>query len=196
MTTGIVILAAGGSARLGQSKQRLLYKGKTLLETSVYAAIYSVCKPVIVVLGANADNNDFIGKSENVFIVQNESWQKGIGSSIRCGIKELLKIEPAVTDAIIMLCDQPYADTALLDKLVKTKLETGKQIVASAYNNSIGVPALFDKIFFPLLLQLKGKEGAKKIIFDNEAQVAAIPFPLGSIDIDTTEDYEKLISDK
>ena len=67
---------------------------------------------------------------------------------------------------------------------------TQKPIVACTYKNAIGTPALFDKSFFKLLLELKGQAGAKKIISQNENAVVTVPFPLGYIDIDTKEDYE------
>jgi len=194
MITAAVILAAGGSARLGRPKQQLLYKGKTLLENAVQAAIDSVCRPIIVVLNTGSSNLIPAIAGAEVYIIQNENWQEGIGTSIQCGIKELQKISPPVTDAVIMLCDQPYADSGLLNELIKKRIESGKEIIASEYNNTLGVPALYNHTFFPLLQQLKGKEGAKKIILSNDTSVASVPFPLGDVDIDTHEDYEHLIN--
>jgi len=93
---------------------------------------------------------------------------------------------------ILMVCDQPHVSVEHLQQLMQQKLDTGKGIVASYYKNTMGVPVLFDKLFFPELLALKGQEGAKKLLLQFEQEVAAVPFPLGEVDVDTREDYERL----
>src|SRR6187402_3361996 len=101
--TGIVILAAGGSSRLGQPKQNLIFKGKNLLQHAVNAAIGSGCEPVIVVLGANTQTILPEVDEGEVCIVHNADWQQGMSTSIRAGITQLLKT-PGISGAIIMLC--------------------------------------------------------------------------------------------
>ena len=93
-----------------------------------------------------------------------------------------------------MLADQPYVTTTLLDHLIATHQATGKRIVACTYGDSFGTPALFHKSIFPEFLQLKGDAGAKSIIQHHFNDAAFIPFPEGSIDVDTAEDYQQLIS--
>jgi molybdenum cofactor cytidylyltransferase len=188
--TGIIILAAGSSSRLGEPKQNLVYKGKTLLQNAIDTAISSLCKPVIIVLGANADVTKATIENLPVNILKNEFWQEGMASSIRLGITELKKIEPKASSVILMLCDQPFVDTSLINKLVQSQSEKG--IVASAYNDTIGVPVLFDELYFEELLQLKGQEGAKTLLLKYPDDIVMIGFHLGSVDIDTIEDYEKL----
>jgi molybdenum cofactor cytidylyltransferase len=72
------------------------------------------------------------------------------------------------------------------------RLTSGKPIIASAYAETIGIPALFDRSCFPDLLRLKGDSGAKGIILAQPHDVASFDFPSGEIDIDTPADYEKL----
>src|SRR5579863_5660232 len=86
--TGTIILAAGESRRLGQPKQNLVFQNKTLLERAVEAALGSGCKPVIVVLGANAGLIT-VATNEDVKLVHNPDWNEGMASSIRAGINEL-----------------------------------------------------------------------------------------------------------
>ncbi|KAA2238754.1 nucleotidyltransferase family protein [Chitinophaga agrisoli] len=191
--TGLIILAAGASTRMGAPKQNLVFKGKTLLQHAIDTAIESHCTPVIVVKGAHA----VIISPENlpadrVSIIDNPNWQEGLASSIRTGISALQQKAPAATGVILMLCDQPYVEAAHLNGLMLKKLETGKGIIASYYNDTMGVPALFDKAFFPALLSLAGEEGAKKLLYQYEDEVTAVPFPLGSVDVDTPADYERL----
>jgi molybdenum cofactor cytidylyltransferase len=190
-----ILLAAGASSRLGKPKQLLLYKGKTLLQNALSAAKSSQLNPIVVVLGADAT---FIGKKieeTNIHIVYNPEWQEGIASSIRHGIQELEKIASDADAAIIMVCDQPHITSSLLNDLLTAQQQTKKPIVASRYNGVAGTPALFHKTIFPELLLLKGDKGAGKILREETNRVTTIPFPLGAIDIDTADNYEKLMSD-
>lgn len=192
--TGLVILAAGESRRLGEPKQNVLHNGESLLQHAVKTAVYSACRPVIIILGAYAEEIQLQIKEQTVVIYHNPQWQEGMASSIRLGIKMLQQTEAGVSAVIFMVCDQPHVNTELLDDLINTKAATGKDIVASSYNNTLGVPVLFDKKFFPELLLLKGGEGAKKLLLKHKNSLVSVPFPLGSIDIDTAKDYEALIS--
>ena len=112
---GIILLAAGSSSRMGNPKQLLLYKGKSLLVHAADTAIAACLTPVIVVLGANRQliEKELVNK-EGLNIIFNSDWEEGMASSIRCGIKEALEIDPDLDGVIIMVCDQPYVDQQLL----------------------------------------------------------------------------------
>ncbi len=190
--TGLIILAAGGSSRLGFPKQTLLYKGKTLLELAIEAGLKSKCRPVNVVLGANAETIEKGIQGYTVNIIYNPSWAEGMASSIRSAINTIQQ-NKEIDSVVIILCDQPFVTRAVIDNLLYKQQETGKKIVASTYNNIWGVPALFSRSFFNELLLLEGQEGAKKILNDHPDDIATVPFDKGSIDIDTLADYEHLI---
>jgi molybdenum cofactor cytidylyltransferase len=187
--TGAIILAAGESSRLGQPKQNLLFNGQTLLQRTVNSAQQSKCKPVIVVLGAN---NDAITIPRGVTVLYNKDWREGMASSIRTAISEINK-DISVDKTIIMLCDQPFVSTELLNILIDKQTETSKLIVASAYSGTTGAPVLFARSLFAELLLLQGREGAKKILQAHPNEIVTVPFGQGSIDIDTPGDYEKLL---
>ena len=188
--TGIIILAAGSSSRLGKPKQNLVYQGKTLLQRAIKAGLDSACEPVIIVLGANFDSIRATIKDSGVRIIYNQDWEEGMASSIRIGISQIQLLEPKTTSVILMLCDQPFVDASLLNQLVQKK--SVKRIVASSYDGITGAPVLFDAAYFDELLLLKGQEGAKKLLLKHPDDIDTASFPLGSIDIDTMEDYEKL----
>ncbi|KAA3438219.1 nucleotidyltransferase family protein [Rufibacter hautae] len=190
--TGIIVLAAGSSSRLGQPKQQLLYKGQTLLQHSLQAALASGGSPVMVVLGANAEA--ILSKIEETetIVLHNPHWEEGMASSIRVGISKLLEVAPESTSALFLLCDQPFVSADLLNQMIQQKEETQKGIVACAYQNTLGAPVLFDQHFFPRLQQLKGQEGAKKLLGQFPAEVSPVPFPAGAVDIDTLADYASL----
>jgi len=187
---GIIILAAGSSSRLGKAKQNLVYRGKTLLQRVIETAIASKATTVIVVLGANTDIILPTIQNQPVHIVHNPDWPEGMASSIRLGIYELQTISPQTSSVILILCDQPFVDELLINKLIENKNKKG--ITASAYNNTLGAPVLFNAVYFEELKQLQGQDGAKKLLLMHPDDVAAIPFPLGSVDVDTIEDFKKL----
>ncbi|MGZ3820587.1 MAG: nucleotidyltransferase family protein [Mucilaginibacter sp.] len=131
--TGTIILAAGESRRMGQPKQNLVFQHKTLLERAVEAALASGCKPVIVVLGANAGLID-LTTNQDVKLVHNPDWSEGMASSMRTGINELRKYND-VEGVLIMLCDQPFVDAKLINAMQTRQQQTGKAIVACSYGN-------------------------------------------------------------
>jgi molybdenum cofactor cytidylyltransferase len=189
---GIVVLAAGASVRLGKPKQLLEYEGKILLQHVLDAALNSDAKPVIVVLGANADLvAPEIDKSK-VHVIKNSEWEEGMASSLRMGLKTLQKIFPSVEGVIFLVCDQPYVSAALINDLINTHIESSKPIVTCNYGEAIGPPAFFHKSFFTELMKLKGDAGAKKVIQQHSDEVATVLFTNGKIDIDTRDDYEAL----
>jgi molybdenum cofactor cytidylyltransferase len=83
-------------------------------------------------------------------------------------------------------------NAAVITQLMQLRLTTGKPILASAYAETLGIPALFDRSCFPDLLRLKGNSGAKGIILSRSHDVASFDFPAGEIDIDTAADYDEL----
>ena len=190
---GVIILAAGASSRLGTPKQLLFYYGNTLVQHACEAAINANAGAVTVVLGANAGLIQEALNNNAAHTVINTGWQEGIASSIRHGIKTFTQLNPLAEAVVLLLADQPYVTTASLKHLITTYQATGKHIVASAYGDSFGTPALFHKNIFPELLQLTGDAGAKSIIRRHLNEGAFIPFPEGNIDVDTAEDYRKLI---
>ena len=188
--TGLIILAAGSSSRLGTPKQNLVFQGTTLLQRSIATALASDCAQVLVVLGANAELIEPIIADKPIQIIHNKEWQEGMASSIRIGISAMQQSTPQLESVILMLCDQPFADVSVINQLIKASAQNN--LVASAYNGTIGPPALFSKSHFEELLNLQGNEGAKKLLLKYADEVFKVPFPLGIIDIDTVGDYERL----
>lgn len=191
-TCGLILLAAGNSTRLGKPKQLLPWQNSTLLQHAIQTALAAIQQPVVVVLGASAPLLEPLLNKGAIHIVDNKEWGKGMATSIVSGLTALLAIQPSVDAVIFMVCDQPYVTKELLSAIIVTYRQTGKAIVASAYGDIMGTPALFDKQLFPQLLQLQGDAGAKKIMTQNSGQLTTVPFPKGNIDIDTIEDYERV----
>ncbi len=187
MKTGIILLAAGGSSRLGQPKQLLLYEGQILLRRMALTAAESQCGPVIVVLGKDADACAAELRDLPVRIAQNQEWTEGMASSLRTGLAVFLEVEPEAEAVVIMVCDQPRVNENLLRALVR-QCQGKTSVVASSYGDTLGVPAVFARRHFPELMELRGDHGAKILLAQHADFVAAVPFPVGAIDIDAPED--------
>ena len=191
-STALILLAAGGSTRMGRPKQQLTFRGATLLERALQEGLKSQCNRLLLILGANYPA--FIPENipHQVEILFNPNWKEGMASSIKVGLEGLIE-RNTPHQAIITVCDQPYVDSKLINELISQQQKTQRRIVASSYQDTLGVPALFDRTVFPELLALTGQHGAKKIINRHRQKVAPVPFPLGHIDIDTVEDYRDLL---
>lgn len=182
MSASIIILAAGSSSRMGQSKQLLPWGNETLLTHAIKTAMGSRARHVYVVLGSNEDQHRGAIEKLPVVIVNNPSWEKGMGSSIKAGLKATRN-----SDAVlIMVCDMPFVTSQHLNELIEAK----GPIVASKYLDTIGVPALFRKEIFDELMTIDDSEGARKIISNHKSEI--IPLESG-IDLDTPEDYFKVL---
>jgi molybdenum cofactor cytidylyltransferase len=192
----IIVLAAGTSSRLGQPKQIINFQGKILLQHAIDEAMQTNLQPVIVVVGAHENTIVKALEETKVTIIKNLNWEEGISSSIRCGLNALQEMNAATNGVIFMVCDQPYVTKFLLESLLKEQQKSGLPIVASRYENILGTPVLFHKSFFSQLMQLTGDTGAKKLIKQNPQMTTSVPFAKGEIDIDTLEDYEKLVNSK
>ncbi len=202
---GAVILAAGGSSRLGQPKQLLTFRGETLVCGAVRAAAAGGCEPVLIVVGENSEAiklaldirdsriSSFSGLEgvtrPRPTIIENGEWRRGVGTSIHLGLEQLPNFVEA---AVLLVCDQPFLDASIVSQLIAARAETGKPIIASSYANTLGVPALFDRSCFDALLTLPDATGAKAFIMSGQFEVASIPFARGEIDIDTPEDWKRL----
>lgn len=189
---GAIILAAGSSSRLGQSKQKLEYKGISFLEHTTRCALTSDADCVMVVLGAQAGEHKKIISELPVEVTINPHWERGMGNSLKAGLKQFIENHPQADGVGILVCDQPFLTPQHLNALIREfKFHQG-EIVASLYGTP-GVPAIFSKKYFPQLLLLDDAEGAKKILARHKESLKTIPFPLGEIDIDTPADLNKLI---
>ncbi len=195
--TGVaaILLAAGASSRMGEPKQLLLFEGQTLLRRAVDAALASSCQQVVVVLGANAERVREEVSELPVEVVFNERWSEGMGSSVRAGLESLAVANDEGLGAVVLLpCDQPHLSCDVLNGLIEAHHASGKSIIVSGYNDIWGVPMLFARELWPELRELNGKRGAQSVARRHAKNVECVPFPGGAFDLDTREDYARLLA--
>lgn len=189
---GIILLAAGGSTRLGWPKQLIRFKGKTFIARATEIAVRSNADIAAVVIGGYATSLFSEIEMFPVRMVYNQHFDNGVSTSICKGIESLAMYD--LNGAVFMNCDQPYISTAVINSLLEKGGEKDDSIVACTYNGSMGAPAYFGKKYFPELLHLHGKDGIQTVMDAHKEEVRQIDFPFGVVNIDTANDYEQLLA--
>jgi molybdenum cofactor cytidylyltransferase len=191
---GIVILAAGESARMGAPKQLLPVGQLSLIRHVAQAALATACKPVVLVLGAHkAEVVPEVADLPLVFI-DNPHWATGMASSVKMGLVGTYLTDKTLDAVLILVCDQPHLNTAVLTQMLLAFEETDKGIIACRYGQQVGVPVLFGRQYFDALLGLQGDEGARRLLKAHLADAAFVDFEAGLQDLDTPADYQAYLA--
>ncbi len=187
--TGLV-LAAGGSKRLGQPKQLLPYGSTTLLDHVLGVARGCAFDQLLCVVGAGADEVlegvDFNG----VQVVENPGFGEGCSSSIAAALRA---VDPRSGVLVLMLGDQPGVRASTVAELLSGLGDA--LLAACSYSDGRGHPLAFGRGVFPELASLHGDNGVWKLLDRHGDEVVDVPVD-GPIprDVDTWEDYESVYS--
>ena len=185
-----IVLAAGGSLRLGRSKQLVRYRRRALLLNALDAAEAVAPGRVVVVLGADALRLRSLLKSNRskIVVVANSRWREGLAGSLKAG---LAAASPSARAVLVTLCDQPTVDAAALRRLVDAWRRRPNAAAAARYSGGIGVPAILPRSLWGQVRELEGDAGARSIL-RRSAAITAVDMPEAELDIDTADDLEKL----
>jgi molybdenum cofactor cytidylyltransferase len=189
-----IVLAAGASRRMGRPKQLLPVDGRPLLEGVVASACASRLDEVVVVLGAAADaivDRVALGRAR---VVLNADHATGMGSSVRAGLAAL---GPEVERAMVILGDQPAISGDLLDELIDLQERSGLPAAALSFGGLLHPPVVLLRELWGDLSSLEGDVGCRAVIRARPELVAALPATgdlRHPVDVDTPEDYERLLS--
>jgi len=187
-----IVLAAGASTRMGQPKQLLPVDGRTLLVRTVEACLAAELWPVIVVLGAHREHVRPTLARYPVICTDNLAWADGMAGSLRAGLIAVDQFSRAVPGAVITLCDQPALNAAALRQL-SAAAATGWGIAAARYGGRCGAPARFARRYFAELAGLSGDQGARVLLNQRAAEVAAVDLPELAVDLDTPQDWSTFV---
>ena len=191
MTVAGVLLAAGGSRRLGSPKQLLKVNGVTLVERAARELLNAGCSPVLVVIGAKADEVRNAVAILPVQCVENEHWEGGISTSIASAVTQLNDVRFAdVRAVLIATCDMPAVTVEHLALLLATS-EHGVRRAASAYSDHDGaavrgIPAVLPRADWPALAALYGDQGARALL--RQQETLTVFLRQGNFDLDTAAD--------
>ena len=185
-----IILAAGESKRMGQSKLTLEWGKKSLLEENLDHFLDSGVDEITVVLGYQAAEMERLIGDRSVTIAINPAFSKGMSTSVVVGVNIM---SPRTQGIMLALADQPSVDSATINKLIDAFNEQKKGIVVPVFQRKRGNPVIFDIKYRNELLSLKGDIGGREIIGHHAKDVLEVPVENKGvlIDIDTPDDYRK-----
>lgn len=191
-TAGIV-LGGGEAKRFGEPKALLKWKDQALIRHVVEKAVSSGLDPVIVVVGAVQDPIREVLAGMPVQIVFNPHWEEGQSTSVIAGVNALSE---NIQSAILLMADQPQVPEELLKRLVISHSKNLASITATYISGHPSSPVLLDRKVFPDLQNLTGDVGARALFGKWNVQYVNWEKEEDLFDIDTPEDYQRLLKGK
>ncbi|MCG8590985.1 MAG: nucleotidyltransferase family protein [Proteobacteria bacterium] len=187
-----ILLAAGGSARLGRPKQLLpVAPGEALVRRAARTLGASRCRRVIAVVGAFEAQVRAALAGLEIDVVATPDWRRGLGSSLAVGVEAALA-QPC-DGFLVTLADQPRVDAAVLAAVLDAFDASEHGLAACAYPDGPGVPAAFARRHGKSLMALRGRDqGAREWLRQRRAEVRTAAVGDSLADIDTPFDYERL----
>lgn len=189
MSLHVLVLAAGASKRLGQPKQLVKLGGRPALHIVVTNAVALTGNAVTVVVGANAREMTHLLAHSPASVIVNRSWEEGMASSLRFGLASL---PPGCDAVLVLLGDQVGVTADDLKRLAAAWKGEESLIAAAVYDQHVGVPAIFPRLCFSELAELRGDHGARAVLERNSYRLVRVPMSNAAIDLDTPEDLAVL----
>jgi molybdenum cofactor cytidylyltransferase len=185
-----LVLAAGGSKRLGRPKQLLPYREGTLLDHVLETARECRFDQMLCVLGGGADDVRAGVDLSGVEVVENREFGEGCSSSIAAALRA---IDPRADVLVLMLGDQPGVTAQAVAALIDGRGDA--PLAACDYSDGRGHPLAFARDLFGDLSNLHGDKGVWKLMDRHSDKVADVPVA-GPVprDVDTWEDYEAVLA--
>jgi molybdenum cofactor cytidylyltransferase len=190
-----LVLAAGGSQRLGRPKQLLDYRGATLLDATLTTARAAGFEQVVVVLGGAAEEVRERVDLADLDVAENADFGDGCATSIRSGLDH---VHPAMQGLVLLLGDQPGVSAETIRALVDSA--RGHAVGVCAYDDghgtTLGHPLWFDRTMFDTLRGLHGDKAVWKLVdADDDVVSVRVPGPV-PLDVDTWDDYQALLAEE
>ena len=188
-----MLLAAGASRRFGRPKLLAEIDGLPMVRRSALAALETGL-PLIVVVGAYADDVRASLRGLPVRFVHNAAWAQGMGGSIACAAAALADGGEMPAAVIILPADLPRVGGAQLTRLLEVHQQFAGRILVSDLGHAGGPPCLFPQHYFNALQQLSGDTGARSVVGSHPMEVTRVPMPEAAFDVDTPDDLRRLSS--
>lgn len=192
MSTAAVVLAAGGSRRLGRPKQLEPWGQSNLLGHVVSRTFEFPVDEVWVVLGH--DSEQILDDTDlgDAYVVENLEWEEGIASSLRVGLDALTRLSRC-DQALIVIGDQPEVPVETVTELLRSHARSGKPVTIPKYRYTWGNPVLVNRSLWARLMSLDGDEGAKRLWQAHPEWVNEVWFSDSAPrDVDTEADVDEL----
>ena len=189
-----ILLAAGLSTRMGEPKQLLPFGESTIVETVVDSMLGTKFDEVIVVLGHCAAEIEKQLGTRPIKTVFNADYREGMLTSAQTGVRAL-----AASNAFaLMLVDQPFITSALIDQVIDAYVQTDKGIALPSYNYKRGHPVIFNQKYAQDILALSTESGGVRTLFKkygDDIHYVTVDTDRVLRDIDYREDYERALQE-
>jgi molybdenum cofactor cytidylyltransferase len=178
-----IVLAAGGSTRLGRPKQLVTYRRSALILRMTRLARGSVHGRVIVILGDQQQRLRSLlrRRARGVIIVGNAHWPDGLATSLQAGLK---RVSPTASGILVLLVDQAKLVSADIDRLIAGWRRHPTKAAAAFYNGRAGAPAIIPRRWFKEVRTLQGDRGARHLL-RSVGDVSLVEMPAAQFDVDT-----------
>ncbi len=187
-----VVLAAGGSRRLGQPKQLLQRGGETLVHRAVRLAAATAPRRLLVVVGAYRVDVGAVLRDQPCELVENHEWEQGLSSSLRCAARAL---EDSDGSILLLGCDQPALELAHLRALLASAAQSKSGCAATAHNEVFGIPAVATPALLQQAKTLVGDRGLRALLnASGRERLGVLRAPELAFDLDTPADVRLAIA--
>lgn len=178
-----LLLAAGAGRRFGTPKALVSLDGKLFVDSAADLLKAAGCDPVVVVLGAKADEVRATACLDGVTVVDNPHWDTGMGSSLRTGLHAI-----GIADAVVVLpVDTPGVTVAALHRLIE--LAEPKALARAVYDGVVGHPVLIGSDHFAgVIASAAGDQGARDYLKANTVRHVECADVADGADVDRPED--------
>jgi molybdenum cofactor cytidylyltransferase len=185
-----LVLAAGGSSRLGRPKQLLPYGGATLLDAVLATARACRFDQLLLALGGSAGEVRASVDLAGAEVVVNEAYGSGCSSSIAAAVEA---VDPRCDVLVLLLGDQPGVSAGTVGALLAGR--GAAPLAVCRYADGRGHPFAFARSVFGDLAALHGDKGVWKLLDRRTAEVAEVAVP-GAVppDVDTWDDYRAVLA--
>ncbi|MCG9130360.1 nucleotidyltransferase family protein [Candidatus Poribacteria bacterium] len=190
-----ILLAAGLSTRMGEPKQLLPFGESTIVETVVDNMLSAKFDEVIVVLGHRAEAIQTQLGTRPIKTVFNPGYRDGMLTSAQTGIR----VREASDAFALMLVDQPFVTSVLIDQVIDAYQQTEKGIALPSYNYKRGHPAIFDEKYASDILALTPESDGVRMLFKaygDDIHYVTVDTDAVLRDIDYREDYERALKEE
>ena len=157
----VVVLAAGGSRRLGQPKQLLKREGETLVHRVVRLALETQPQRVLLLVGGHAQAVRDAVSGLDVEVVMNVGWEEGLASSVRAAAVALAGDQAR---CLLMACDQPALQHSHLQQLLEGAAVSASACAATVHGDALGIPVVVSPEVLQQARVLLGDRGLRAVL--------------------------------
>ncbi|MEO8744204.1 MAG: nucleotidyltransferase family protein [Candidatus Dormiibacterota bacterium] len=190
LPVGAIVLAAGSSSRMsGPQKLLLDLDGKPMIRHAIESASEGGCHQVVAVYADEVVRDAVDGAAE---LIHNPRARTGMASSLQAGLRAM---RPEIEAAIVVLGDQPLVGSRTVAALLRAWRREGSRpaVAVSQARGEWAPPVVLARELWVELFALKGDAGARQILQGRPELLDTVPAPGRADDIDTPEDYAKIV---